>query len=120
MTTDEGNKIIGEFMGVKLGEDTYMWRPGAFTTLEVEHLAYHREWGWSMPVVSKFELMDNPIVMIRIDCYEVSAYALDFNLRKEFAVVEYADKNKKLTDEEKKELVWKMLVRLIEWYNKIK
>lgn len=54
----ENNKLIAEFMGTKIGEDNYSWRPGCIEKLREEHLAYHKEWGWLMPVVEKIETIN--------------------------------------------------------------
>jgi hypothetical protein len=51
----EGNKLIAEFMGVKIGEDKYSWRLGCYDHLQEYHLNYHASWGWLMPVVEKIE-----------------------------------------------------------------
>jgi hypothetical protein len=53
-----GNKLIAEFMGVKIGEDKYSWRPGVQQPLEEQHLAYHSSWGWIMPVVEKISRIE--------------------------------------------------------------
>lgn len=49
----EGNKLIAEFMGVKIGIDKYSWRIGCTEPLQEKHLSYHKEWGWIMPVLEK-------------------------------------------------------------------
>ena len=51
----QNNRLIAEFMGVKLGVDQYSWRPGVYDPLEEKHLDYHKTWGWLMPVVDKIE-----------------------------------------------------------------
>ena len=55
----ENNKIIAEFMGLKLGSP-YMWRPGSFSPLIIEHLAYHKSWDWLMQIVEKIESIKDP------------------------------------------------------------
>lgn len=35
----EGNKIIAEFMGVKIGKELYSWRIGCTEPLQEKHLA---------------------------------------------------------------------------------
>lgn len=49
----EGNRLIADFMGVKIGEDKYSWRPGVQEPLQEYHLAYHTSWNWLKPVVDK-------------------------------------------------------------------
>lgn len=55
MEIREGNRLIAEFMGVKIGIDQYSWRPGVHEPLQERHLNYHESWGWIMPVVEKIE-----------------------------------------------------------------
>ena len=54
----EHNKLIAEFMGVKIGVDSYSYRPGQSDLLKEENLNYHKSWGWLMPVVEKIESLD--------------------------------------------------------------
>jgi len=53
----KSNKLIAEFMGVKIGVDNYSYRVGCVEPLKETHLNYHKEWGWLMPVVEKLEKM---------------------------------------------------------------
>ena len=53
LSNEDGNKIIAEFMGVKIGIDKYSWRIGCAELLQEKHLSYHKEWGWIMPVVDR-------------------------------------------------------------------
>lgn len=59
----EGNKLIAQFMGVKIGVEMYSWRPGCQEPLREEHLNYHEAWGWLLPVWKR--LRDHPFG----DCY---------------------------------------------------
>lgn len=52
----EGNRVIAEFMGVKIVEDKYSYRPGVVEPLKEEHLAYHTSWDWLMPSWEKLRL----------------------------------------------------------------
>ena len=54
----ENNKLIAEFIGVKIGVDSYSYRPGQSDLLKEENLNYHKSWGWLMPVVEKIESLD--------------------------------------------------------------
>jgi hypothetical protein len=54
----ENNKLIAEFMGVKIGVDSYSYRPGQSDLLKEENLDYHKSWGWLMAVVEKIESLD--------------------------------------------------------------
>ena len=53
----ESNKLIADFMGIKIGVDSYSWRPGVIDLLTEGNLNYHGAWGWLMPVVEKIESM---------------------------------------------------------------
>lgn len=53
-----GNKLIAEFMGVKIGVDLYSWRPGCQQPLREGNLNYQESWGWLLPVWKK--LRDHP------------------------------------------------------------
>lgn len=65
----EGNLLLADFMGVKIGEDEYSWRPGARDRLQESHLAYHSAWGWLMPVVEKIESLDYWTLLQRKSCW---------------------------------------------------
>ena len=54
----EHNKLIAEFMDVKIGVDSYSYRPGQSDLLKEENLNYHKSWGWLMAVVEKIESLD--------------------------------------------------------------
>ena len=54
----EHNKLIAEFMGVKIGVDSYSYRPGQSDLLKEENLNYHKSWDWLMTVVEKIESLD--------------------------------------------------------------
>jgi hypothetical protein len=54
----ENNKAIANFMGVKIGEDGYSWRPGCTEPLQERHLNYHASWGWLMPVIEKISRIE--------------------------------------------------------------
>lgn len=49
----DNNRLIAVFMGVKIGEDKYSWRPGCVEPVNYFHLQYHSNWSWLMPVVHK-------------------------------------------------------------------
>jgi hypothetical protein len=62
MTTTENNKLIAEFMGFKLQQDTnerwfgqYFTTPNDSWTNRIELLHFHTDWNWLMPVVEKIE-----------------------------------------------------------------
>lgn len=53
-----GNKLIAEFMGVKIGVDNYSWRIGCIEPIQEKHLNYHASWGWLMPVIEKISRIE--------------------------------------------------------------
>lgn len=56
MTTEEGNKIIAEFMGlwlVDINDDTKISEDQFW----IDELKYHYSWNWLMPVVEKISGM---------------------------------------------------------------
>ncbi len=70
MTTEEGNKVIAEFMGAKwqfqgkpYHKDGWWFdnRPTQHASAwhDTEDLQYHSSWDWLMPVVEKISDMDN-------------------------------------------------------------
>lgn len=52
MNTQESNRMIAEYMGVKMGEP-FQWRIGATVPLEEHHLAYDTQIGWLYPVARR-------------------------------------------------------------------
>lgn len=67
MKTEEGNKLIAEFLGAKchkgigeLKKHTYAKFPDnsdeCGMTLNIEKLKYHYSWDWLMPVVKRIRL----------------------------------------------------------------
>lgn len=50
---EQGNKLIAEFDGIKIGVDKYSWHPGCEEPIQVKNLNYHASWGWIMPVAKK-------------------------------------------------------------------
>lgn len=48
----EGNKLIAEFMGLKIGDAWQVWNKKADYTNRTE-FEYHTSWDWLMPVVEK-------------------------------------------------------------------
>ncbi len=105
----EGNKLIAEFMEVKIGVDTYMYRPGVTDLLREDHLSYHSSWDWLMPVVEKI------------------AGNFDVTISSVGLWVTYIDRiDTKWEDKHIGDMgghkpivnTWKAVVQFIEWYNK--
>lgn len=67
---EQGNRLIAEFMGLKIGIDKYSWRPGCVDPLEEKHLNYHDSWGWLMPVVEKINATgEYDVIIFRTTCH---------------------------------------------------
>lgn len=118
MTTQEGNKLIAEFMGWKIGRnlpgdirfqtnwfDTDGLRKGAY-------LQFDNSWDWLMPVVEKIHHMG---CIIEIDYSLVTSCRICVIGKKEqkaFNLV--ADNN---GGHESIYAVWLSIIKFIEWYN---
>ncbi len=105
----EGNKLIAEFMGVKIGIDKYSWRPGVIDPLREEHLAYHKEWGWLMPVVEKIEWEHGKLFVIEGFACTVIAAANENPRVVPFKIKKHT--NKKIDS------VYQAVISFIKWYN---
>jgi len=100
MNHEEQNKIIAEWMGLKIGIDTYSWRPGVTDPLTVEHLAYHSSFDWLIPVAKK--LKEELIFRSEweaSDCLDnLCSMAMEFDISQLYNVVfegiEYLNKHK--------------------------
>lgn len=71
-----GNKLIADFMGLRIGVELYSWRPGCTQPLEEKHLNYHESWGWLMPVIEKISL--HPL--IGAEDYGDTCHPITFNM----------------------------------------
>ena len=109
-TVLEGNRLIAEFMGVKIGIDLYAWRIGAATVpLRDEHLAYHKEWGWLMPVVEKIEREHGKGVAIEGYGVIITSFSNEDPRKPPFRIATH--KKTKI------EAVWQAVVDFIQWYS---
>lgn len=54
----ENNKLIADFMELKIGVELYSWRLGCTEPIQEKHLNYHASWGWLMPVVEKISRIE--------------------------------------------------------------
>jgi hypothetical protein len=110
----EGNKLIAEFMGVKIGVDKYSWRPGCIDPLEERHLAYHEEWGWLMPVVEKIEEIH----------HVKEGHYLNVRISQGYIQIEGCPGERIFVNTSiagsKKKAIWYAVVDFIKWYNQQK
>lgn len=116
----EGNKVIGEFMGVKIGEYKYSLRIGVTEPLQEHHLAYHKEWGWLMPVVEKIEKQGHKTVIGGGDYwgnYCQIMYGKNDDEHKKLLITQDAETKALGKGESKVEAVWQAVIQFIIWFN---
>jgi|SRR6478752_5426165 len=125
MTTEEGNKIIAEFMGAYYDNMLGKFRielnpfPNFMWTASLDEIKYHSSWDWLMPVVEKINALDS----LRNEVAWADTYYInDYN-----RVVEYGKYRKwskrvwrKSHTEPKINAVWLAVIEFINWYNKNK
>ena len=104
MTTEQGNKLIAEFMGGTLDSPGspyyYFLEKGKYET----ELKYHSSWDWLMPVVEKIETLNNSCTLVII---EDERCHIDTQNGFELDSVGCT----------KIEATYNAVVRFIEWYN---
>ena len=114
---DDGNTIIANFMDDTIG----VW------------MAYHRDWSWLMPVVEKIEILyktKDRIPSFKISAQSVWFYLPDYNVETVFSSEPtptafyavagcYSEAVEKVKFDTKIEAVYYVVVKFIEWYNKI-
>ena len=103
MTTEEGNKIIMIFMGIKTD------LPSSALTI----CQYHSSWDWLMPVVEKIESLG----------YVTQIWGLwNKNYTYSFSITQKGNLNiqvgRGISDHSKIESVYTGVIEFINWYNK--
>lgn len=123
------NEIIAEFLdGTKFDESglctdsekKYSYRIGSFEPLRVEHLQYHNNWNWLMPVVDKISNMLVYGVKIeysrysdsKVTLYTAMAHDFDWN-NTDCHHIQHYGKNVI-------EITYQAVVEFIKWYNQQK
>jgi|SRR6185312_3194292 len=99
----EGNKLLAEFDGIKIGKSIYSWRIGCREPIQEHHLNYHASWGWIMPLIGKIKKMQHD----PIECFmgtTLERYA-QFNHITEMSI------------STPMESVYERLVDFVKWYN---
>lgn len=107
-TIDQMNEAIALFMNVKPYEDS---RYGILYNSPVDrktcfNLQYHSSWDWLMPVVEKIESLGFCVYIQNDACW----------IKPGRPRLKYSDSE--LSNEGKKEAVFKICFRFIQWYNK--
>lgn len=117
--TTENNKIIAEFMGLKvITKEEYLKHP-QHETLSikeysiVEYQRYNSDWNWLMEVIDKIEnLTDkNNFVLYDVNIYSDAVIILDQEEHEKVSIT----KSDGLTS--KIEMVYNACVEFIKWYN---
>lgn len=120
-TVLEGNRIIADFMGIKIGVDLYSWRPGCQDPIQEHNLNFHASWGWMMDVVEK--IADTPMEDFINEKTEDGGYAypITFGRRTEIGewMVKFRGHGVHTADTLLK-AAWEAAVDFIEWYNQQK
>ena len=104
----ENNKLIANFMGVKIGEERYSYRIGVTEPLQEKHLNYNNSWGWLMPVIEKIE-SDNIMATVVIICNKCQITLFDFESVPKFAKTIQANDKLKAT--------WLCVVEFVKRFN---
>ena len=103
----EGNKLIGEFMKIKINHagkgDLYKCPATGLSTSDKE-LEYHSSWDWLMSVVEKIESMGYDVFINGLYCRITDCGMSDFEL-------ESGEVNTKI------EAIWFTVIEFIKWYN---
>lgn len=123
---EEGNKIIAEFCGFKRN-DGYSgdmarlkhWNIGPYGWFDDEHLEYHSNWSWLMPVVEKIETMHTEFdgyfgVHICSNGCSIAGTRLNTSIENPH----YAYFND-VTHESKLSSTWICVVQFIKWYSQL-
>ncbi len=117
MNTIENNKLIAEFMGLKVGiypsiDGKGYWETpiGDVSRAEADRLPCHQSWDWLMPVVEKIESLS--IVSFEKNLQEDGDYQCLFTNGYEILICHYADTSIEAT--------YKAVVEFVKWYKKSK
>lgn len=104
--TTEGNKLIAEFMGLKIITDGISWFDTSYKPLG----KYHSSWEWLMPVVQKIDELGFNTQISRISV-KISEILCEDKPIISLVCGDLSQKNN---------LVWLAVCDFIKWYNKNK
>ena len=118
MKTIENNKIIAEFLSVKIHPcetiENFKFLPieerGLYNGYFIDELKYHEDWNWLMVVVEKIESLGYNIDTMKVDITKYQS--------SQFCGI-YIDGKRIYTNycETKIEAVYNACVEFIKWYN---
>lgn len=120
MTSEEiikGNKLIADFMNVKIGEDLYSWRPGCTEPLQEKHLNYHSSWDWLMSVFERIQYINDNNSEFFEEYYNIDfkidlLNGVDFKVDKKRIFMQTA-----LGPGQLIEALWEGILEFIKWFN---
>lgn len=115
-TQQEGNRLIAEFMGLKIRWAEYP--DPSLNRLEVDkgywtECLYHSSWDWLMPVVEKICYIEISDQYVRIEIVP-GGYVKIENLKDTPIFTNVAKEGSLIA------AIWKAVVKFIQWHNKIK
>jgi hypothetical protein len=128
MQPQEGNKLIAEFMGWTYYTKEYNWKRSRIDyptwsdgAMGWKELHFHTSWDWLMPVVEKIEGVETigQRCYVDISLYKISGYCSGVE-SKGLDVFRYTEEGRYFNDEDKRQAVWRTVVKIIQWYNKTK
>lgn len=136
MTTEEGNKLIAEFMGGEIQPDLTCNNYGKmsipqwafikynFDTMRIGGYEYHTSWDWLMPVVEKIDGLkcDKAGSVICQTNTTSHSFYINYNDGKStcYCHPKYYDGRHREEGESRIENVWQAVVKFIQWYNQNK
>jgi hypothetical protein len=132
MNIKEGNKLIAEFLGAEIKDNTYCFHLGnpayqiqieQMSFEDIGRLQYHTSWDWLMPVVEKIESIHNKhdgyyAVYIGSNSCTIQGTELHRALKdiEGYGAV-YFDN---VTNGTKIESTWQAVIHFIQWYKEAK
>lgn len=106
----ENNKLIAEFMGLKMYTDGISWFDKSFNSLK----KYHKSWDWLMPVIEKIE----ESCSTTLHFYSVKSMSIE---NYHFEILGCANDFENTTHGDNKiKVVYDNVIKFIKWYNKNK
>ena len=117
MKTEEGNRLIAEFMGLVFYDDQNQYYDSVNGVFMGLFFKYHTSWDWLMPVVEKLHNMAILYeIKNKLSTYNERWYRCSLTLYKEslpngkYRVVRDGDTQLNA--------IWRAVIKFIQWYNK--
>ena len=114
MKTIENNKIIAEFLSVKIHPcetiENFKFLPieerGLYNGYFIDELKYHEDWNWLMVVVEKIESLQNE-----------NGYIAQVNISSNYCEIILNNSIIEVEEKTKIEAVYNAVIEFIKWYN---